>query len=259
MSKEIAPAFQFYAAEYLADEHVSIMSVEDEGCYIRLLAYCWREGSIPADPQFQARLCKGIIPSSVVTDRFDFPCEDETRLMHPRLESYREYLQKLRKHSSKGGRASAHKRKHKKDLTKQQSTCILLPSKTQVVGNTSASTSSSNNISIDIYPKGKRCPTNFKITDEMRVWAKDKVPGVDIDSETENFMDHQYKDVKTDWIATWRTWMRNSMTFKPSNGNGHNQPLLKAEPKPKFTYEWELDEKGNKVRMIERPCMPDSL
>jgi uncharacterized protein YdaU (DUF1376 family) len=155
MSKEIAPAFQFYAAEYLADANVQIMSIEDEGCYIRLLAYCWREGSIPADPELQARLCKGTVPSSAVTDRFDFPCDDTTRLMHPRLEFYREYLENLRKHSAKGGRASAHKRKHIKALTTQQSACILLPSKTQVVGNTSASSSASASTSIATTIKTK--------------------------------------------------------------------------------------------------------
>jgi len=44
-----APAFQFYAADWLADEAVSVMSLEEEGAYIRALCYCWREGSIPAD------------------------------------------------------------------------------------------------------------------------------------------------------------------------------------------------------------------
>jgi hypothetical protein len=43
-----APAFQFYAADWLADEAASVMSLEEEGAYIRDLCYCWREGSIPA-------------------------------------------------------------------------------------------------------------------------------------------------------------------------------------------------------------------
>jgi len=53
------PAFQFYAADYLADEHVQLMTLEEEGAYIRALAYCWREGSIPADPEALSRLLKG--------------------------------------------------------------------------------------------------------------------------------------------------------------------------------------------------------
>jgi putative transposase len=40
------PAFQFYAADWLADEAVSVMGLEEEGAYIRALCYCWREGSI---------------------------------------------------------------------------------------------------------------------------------------------------------------------------------------------------------------------
>jgi len=46
-----SPAFQFYAADYLADENVQLMTLEEEGAYIRALAYCWREGSIPSDPK----------------------------------------------------------------------------------------------------------------------------------------------------------------------------------------------------------------
>jgi len=143
MSKEIAPAFQFYAAEYLADEKVQLMSLEEEGCYIRLMAYCWREGSIPSDPEMMTRLCKGITPSSAVQVRFDYPCEDTTRLMHPRLEIERQKIAEYRKNSAKGGKRSAHKRKHKKDIVEQQCTTDSLPSERQVKGNTSSSTSSS--------------------------------------------------------------------------------------------------------------------
>ena len=54
-----APAFQFYPADYLADARVQAMSIEGEGCYSRLMAYCWREGSLPNDRAALARLCKG--------------------------------------------------------------------------------------------------------------------------------------------------------------------------------------------------------
>ena len=41
------------------------MSLEEEGCYIRLLAYCWREGSIPSDLDKLSRLCKGASTTAV--------------------------------------------------------------------------------------------------------------------------------------------------------------------------------------------------
>lgn len=57
--KPKSPAFQFYPADWLADEKVSCLSIEEEGAYIRLLSYCWREGSIPADTESLCRLAKG--------------------------------------------------------------------------------------------------------------------------------------------------------------------------------------------------------
>jgi uncharacterized protein YdaU (DUF1376 family) len=86
-----APAFQFYAADWLADEAVSVMSLEEEGAYIRALCYCWREGSIPADEDRLARLLKGAPPSvvKVVTDCFTNSPSDDSRLIHPMLEKER--------------------------------------------------------------------------------------------------------------------------------------------------------------------------
>lgn len=51
-----SPAFQFYAADWLADEDVRAMTLAERGAYIDLLAFCWREGSIPDDSDRCARL-----------------------------------------------------------------------------------------------------------------------------------------------------------------------------------------------------------
>lgn len=59
--------------------------------------------------------------------------------------------------------------------------------------------------------KATRIPLPFVITDEMREWAETKIPGVDIDFETESFIDYwkakPYHATKVDWPATWRVWM----------------------------------------------------
>lgn len=129
------PAFQFYAADYLADEHVQLMSLEEEGAYIRALAYCWREGSIPANPQALSRLLKGGSTTvvRVVQARFKQHPEFADRLVHPRLEAERQKQEKWRTKSSEGGRKSAEKREKK--------------SKARVVqpnGNSSSSSSSAS-------------------------------------------------------------------------------------------------------------------
>lgn len=51
-----APAFQFYAKDYLSDEEVSLMTLAEQGAYVRLLCHEWHEGSIPADHESLARL-----------------------------------------------------------------------------------------------------------------------------------------------------------------------------------------------------------
>ena len=50
------PAFQFYPADWLADLQVRAMTYEERGVYIDLLAFCWREGSIPMTLPELARL-----------------------------------------------------------------------------------------------------------------------------------------------------------------------------------------------------------
>lgn len=65
--------------------------------------------------------------------------------------------------------------------------------------------------------RARRVPADFAITDDLRKWAAEKCPGVDIDAETEKFRDHEYRDPHSDWPAAWRTWMRNVPEFKRGN------------------------------------------
>lgn len=60
--------------------------------------------------------------------------------------------------------------------------------------------------------RGSRLPDDFAVTDEMRQWARAKVPAVPA-SEHERFCDYWRgqpgaKGRKVDWVATWRNWMR---------------------------------------------------
>jgi uncharacterized protein YdaU (DUF1376 family) len=108
-----SPAFQFYAGEYLADENVQLMTLEEEGCYIRMLAYCWREGSIPADHTLLSRLCKNA-PDEVLTvveRRFE---KRGTRLIHLRLELERKKQKNFNKKQRMAGIASGKARRKKR-------------------------------------------------------------------------------------------------------------------------------------------------
>lgn len=58
-------------------------------------------------------------------------------------------------------------------------------------------------------------PENFSISQEMRAWARLKIPSVDIDAQHEEFCDYWRAHGKKmlDWVATWRNWMRRSPEF----------------------------------------------
>tara|TARA_R110000824_G_scaffold32872_1_gene105958 strand:+ start:4681 stop:5130 length:450 start_codon:yes stop_codon:yes gene_type:complete len=59
--------------------------------------------------------------------------------------------------------------------------------------------------------KGKtQLSDTFEITIEMREWANQKVPRLDIDHYHEEFVDHWMGNGKqmVSWVATWRNWMR---------------------------------------------------
>lgn len=89
-----------------------MMSLEEEGAYIRLMCYCWREGSIPADEKSLRALCKGGITTlmTVVTQCFQPDPNHPGRLIHKRLEEERQKQMVWREKSSAGGKKSAAKR-----------------------------------------------------------------------------------------------------------------------------------------------------
>lgn len=110
-----SPAFQFYAAEFLSDENVAVMSNQEVGCYIKLICYCWREGSIPSDIKRISRLCGE--STQIMSDLWPSlaPCfaaiqEDRSRLIHPRLERERQKQIEHSKERSESGAKGARSR-----------------------------------------------------------------------------------------------------------------------------------------------------
>lgn len=108
-----SPAFQFYPADWLSDEKVISMSIEGEGCYIRLLCYCWREGSIPADRSAIALLCKGYNGPGIDEALTCFsPSRKKGRLINKRIEAERKKQELFRKSKQDAGLRGADKRWH---------------------------------------------------------------------------------------------------------------------------------------------------
>ncbi len=63
--------------------------------------------------------------------------------------------------------------------------------------------------------KATPAPDTFDITDPLRAWAKDNVPAVDLDFETQKFLNHHGAKGSTfkDWNKAWRNWMLNARQF----------------------------------------------
>lgn len=95
------------------------MTLEQEGAYIRLLAFCWQHGSIPADPEQIARLIGKAASTTLATTLATMFEPGGNGLVHGRLEEERQKQLEWKTKSSEGGRKSAEARKLKRDATPQ--------------------------------------------------------------------------------------------------------------------------------------------
>jgi uncharacterized protein YdaU (DUF1376 family) len=110
-SKRKAPAFQFYADDFLAG--TSDMSAEEVGGYIRLLCHQWTKGGIPNDPERVARIA-GLMGSPCVGYVMaKFRLSDGHTLKNERLEKVREEQNAFKSRQSAAGTNGAAKRWNK--------------------------------------------------------------------------------------------------------------------------------------------------
>ena len=105
--------FSFSPAEYLANQQIQMMSLEEEGVYIRLLSYCWQNGSVPKDPEQAARLVGKGASTTVVASvlRLFQATQNPEELTHSDLQRQRDRLEHWKEKSAAGGRKSAASRK----------------------------------------------------------------------------------------------------------------------------------------------------
>ncbi len=54
----------------------------------------------------------------------------------------------------------------------------------------------------------KKCPVGFVVPEAVAQAIAIECPLVDIESQTAIFRDHTFKTARSDWVATWRNWMR---------------------------------------------------
>jgi uncharacterized protein YdaU (DUF1376 family) len=234
MSKEKAPAYQRYPADYLSDIKVQAMTLEEEGMYNRLLEYCWREIELPGDPEILASLCKGKRPTPLVLSCFialRSQSDDSAMVLrHKRHDEERKNQENNRARRSLAGQKGnigrwGKPKKVKKIIANGSQTDV--PSTTLAIANDRSSSSSSTSSSnTNTHTKAaRRAPEDFQVTEKMRLWAKTEKLDADLDAETRLFMDHEYEKPKSDWPAAWRNWIRNAPKFKMLNIGGKNNGI----------------------------------
>ena len=103
-----APAFQFYAGDFLSDLNVQIMTMAQRGIYITLLAMEWIEGSLPSDMKTLKVLC-GQHPNFEDDWNSIKHCfyEENGRIYNRRLESERNNMISYRERMSSNGKKGA--------------------------------------------------------------------------------------------------------------------------------------------------------
>ena len=111
-----APAFMFYAGDFLSDLNVQIMTMAQRGIYVTLLAMEWIEGSLPSDVRTLKVLC-GQHPNFEDDWASIKHCfyEEDSRLYNRRLELERGEQKKRAEKNSKNGKIGAMKRWNKKE------------------------------------------------------------------------------------------------------------------------------------------------
>lgn len=231
------PAFQFYASDYLSSSKVQRMSLEAEGAYIRLLAYNWQDGYIPADVSLLARMCKATTKKMAVLwdcylrDCFQPSANDPDKLVNPRLEEVRleqeAYRARKAAAGALGGTAKAKAKQEPSkivavlDSAKGSATDLLVAEGVAKLSPSSPSPVSNlqeKNPSDSLLPKNRKSspPAEFSITDEMWEWATTNgFNRTTVERETAAMLDWAKGkgEKRLDWTATWRNWLRNHTKY----------------------------------------------
>lgn len=166
--------------------------------------------------------------------------KDASKIINSRQEIERKKQRKNRLQKQKAGIESA-KRRAEKKLEGQQGktegvTAVEQPfngNPTFLSPNSSKDSSKEESSKEERPPKatakkGTRLADTFFLTPEMRSWAAERKPDVDLALETEKFCNYfrsapGAKGIKLDWLLTWKNWILNARGTNGSNRQNINK------------------------------------
>lgn len=227
-----SPAFLFYPSDFLADENVSLMTNQEIGCYIKLLCYCWREGSIPNDTSKIAKLCGETETVMAKLWLAISPCfvaqqNDGDRLVNPRLTKELNRQEMRRNERSESGRKGAVSRWYKDNGSVKE----------QPIAKPKAKPIAKDGISFsnkDIYPElfevfYEAFPKHKGKEDAKKAWIQKRK---DIEPNFEVVMTSLKKQIPTwtdnKFIPYPATWLRGKRWEDEVDKNTGNSPYTGA-------------------------------
>ncbi|MBN2118553.1 MAG: hypothetical protein JW730_18410 [Anaerolineales bacterium] len=99
------------------------------------------------------------------------------------------------------------------------------------------------------------CPDSFDITEGLKEWASKAVPGLNVEAETENFLDHHRAKGSSfcNWDAAWKLWMRRERKYHPQNNPTKTLPTgqqRKQQPETMRDFEKRIQEQADRMKDI---------
>ncbi len=208
-----APAFQFYADDFLAG--TLDLSQAEVGAYVRLLCHQWNRGSIPVEPEKQHRLAGGSVSVDVLAK---FRLLPDGRLVNERLEQERQKQAAFRQKQREKGLASGKARRKEPDGNHGSTTVQPNP---QPEGNSPVSSLQTSSLEIEreegAHPqpeppiaRGNAWPT---LDDVLRTCGMLNIPADTGRAFWEHFEAQGWQTGQgvaiVQWSAKLATWWRN--------------------------------------------------
>jgi uncharacterized protein YdaU (DUF1376 family) len=197
------------------------------------------EGRLPLDI---AWLCRKIVArsneeSTVVEQTLnEFFTKTPTGWYHSRCEEEIAAYRANNSQRAQAGKASAAAKALKKQQAlNENSTTVEHPLNPVATNGNGASTNQSTNQPINQSTSGntacatrkpratRNCPESFEVTDDLKTWAIQNFPAVDLLKQTGAFRDHTFKTAITDWAGAWRNWIRRSNDYAAPQARGSPQ------------------------------------
>ncbi len=183
-----SPAFQFYPGDWLSDPNVAQLTAEEEGAYIRLLAFMWlnKDCQLPLNEEILARMGK-VVTAVIVRLLPLFKIEDKF-ITHNRLLKERLKQKKYSKQQSEKGKKGMESRYGKQKMAPNRGyNSVRPPVITQLLPEPNSSSSSSSIISTNVdsashgnedinrllnFIKGELSLSDFKeSSSQKRIWG----------------------------------------------------------------------------------------